>query len=121
MGRYILHLEPDNVAATKLAVDGQVEHREIPDPTLYLKLRPNGPNVLGPQRRLGADNFALIPRNLTALCAIASMFVSSVAEEASMKAQVRFGCDSPLAGGPRTTGSQSGFDPIADFFKAMAT
>jgi hypothetical protein len=36
--RYIFHLQPDDVAASQLAIDGQIEHREIAPSSLDLQL-----------------------------------------------------------------------------------
>ena len=63
----VLYPEPDDVAAAKPAIDCQVEERKIPDTTLDLRPGPDRPDLLGPQRRLGVDNFPLIPRYLAGL------------------------------------------------------
>jgi hypothetical protein len=44
----ILDLKSDNIAASQLAVDGQIEHRQIADPLLDLELGPDRPDVLLP-------------------------------------------------------------------------
>jgi hypothetical protein len=46
-GGNILDSDGDDVAATKLAVDCQIEHRQIASATLDLAFRPDGPDVLG--------------------------------------------------------------------------
>jgi len=51
-GRDILHLEGDNIAATELAIDGQIEHRQVARPSLDLQLGPDRPDLLWPERRL---------------------------------------------------------------------
>src|SRR6516225_4415493 len=56
-----IHLEADDVAASQLAIDGQIEHREIAHSSFDLQFVPNRPNVFGPKRRLCACQFALIP------------------------------------------------------------
>src|SRR6516162_10792585 len=58
---HIFHLQADDVAASQLAVDGQIEHREIAGSSLDLQLAPNRPNVFGTKRRLRPGQFALIP------------------------------------------------------------
>src|SRR6516165_1679335 len=59
--RHIFHLEADDVATSQLAVDGQIEHREIARSSFDLQLAPNRPNVSGPKRRVRPCKFALIP------------------------------------------------------------
>src|SRR5215472_10722072 len=58
---HIFHLQADDVAASQLAIDGQIRHREIACSPLDLQLAPNRPNVFGPKRRLGSCQFALVP------------------------------------------------------------
>ena len=48
----IFDLKADKVAATQLAIDGEVKHREVADAPLDLKFGPDRPNVLGSQRGL---------------------------------------------------------------------
>src|SRR5215469_16003833 len=50
--RNIFHLQADDVAASQLAIDGQIEHREIACSSLDLQFAPNRPNVFWPKRRL---------------------------------------------------------------------
>ena len=52
------------VASTKFAINGNVEKRQITRPTFDLKLGPDVPDVLRPERRLSADNLSLIPRDM---------------------------------------------------------
>src|SRR6516165_6641175 len=59
--RHIFHLEADNVAASQLAIDGQIEHREVARSSFDLQLAPNRPNVFGSKWRLRPCQFALIP------------------------------------------------------------
>src|SRR6516162_9900823 len=59
--RHIFHLEADNVAASQLAIDGQIEHREVARSSFDLQLASNRPNVFGTKRRLRPCQFALIP------------------------------------------------------------
>src|SRR6516225_8761674 len=58
---HIFHLEADDVAASQLTIDGQIEHREIACSPLDLQFAPNRPNVFGAKRRLRPCQFALIP------------------------------------------------------------
>jgi hypothetical protein len=61
MWRDVLDLEAHHVAATQLAIDREIEERQVPHPPCELQLRPNGPDVLRLQRWLRADQLALIP------------------------------------------------------------
>src|SRR5215472_15422213 len=58
---HIFHLQADDVAASQLTIDGQIEHRKIACSPLDLQLAPNRPNVFGTKRRLRPCQFALIP------------------------------------------------------------
>jgi hypothetical protein len=48
----ILDFDRDDVTATKLAINCQVEHGEVANATLNLELRSNRPDMFGAQRRL---------------------------------------------------------------------
>src|SRR3977135_887749 len=50
-GGDILDADGDDVTATKLAVDCQIEHCQVTSAAFDLKLRPYRPDVLGSQRR----------------------------------------------------------------------
>ena len=65
---HIVHADGDHVATAQLAVDRQVEEGEIPLLSLDLQLGPDRPNVARPQRRLGADELALVPRDAAGRC-----------------------------------------------------
>jgi hypothetical protein len=52
--------QADQVAAAQLAVDAEVEQRQVADATRELQRAANGPDILNPQRRLGADQLALV-------------------------------------------------------------
>jgi hypothetical protein len=56
-------LDVDDIAASQLAVDRQIEHRQIAVLAVHLELGTDRPHVLGLQRRPGADHFAFVPRN----------------------------------------------------------
>src|SRR6202048_2490106 len=51
----------DDVTATQLAVDRQIEHGEVPSAPFDLEFRPNRPDVFGAQRRLCSGHLALVP------------------------------------------------------------
>jgi hypothetical protein len=55
----VIDPQSDNVAPTQLAIDGQVEHRQVTNPTVDLELGPDGPNMLQSQWRLGAMRLPL--------------------------------------------------------------
>ena len=57
----VLDLERDDIAAAQLAVDGEIEHRQVAHPPVDLELGADRPNVLRPQRRLRANQLALVP------------------------------------------------------------
>jgi hypothetical protein len=54
MWRNVLDLETDDITASELAVDGEIEHGEIACSTLDLQLGADRPDMLGSQWRLGA-------------------------------------------------------------------
>jgi hypothetical protein len=54
--------ERHEVASAKLAVDAQVEERELAYSTLHLKTNSKGPYVLELERSLLTDELALVPR-----------------------------------------------------------
>lgn len=58
----VIDPKADKVAAPELAVDGEVEQREIACAVLDLKSDTNGPDLLRPQGTLLADETALVPR-----------------------------------------------------------
>jgi hypothetical protein len=62
VGRNVIDLEGDNIATPKLAVDRDIEQRQVARLLLYLKPGPNCPDVFLPQGRLGSDQLAFIPR-----------------------------------------------------------
>ncbi len=59
--RDILHLEVHHVTAPQLAIDCQIEERQIPDPPGELQPCPYGPNMSRLQWRLRPREFALVP------------------------------------------------------------
>ena len=60
-GRYVLDLESHHVAATQLAVDGQVEHGEVARSTLDHQASSDRSDVLWSQWGLRPDQLALVP------------------------------------------------------------
>jgi hypothetical protein len=56
-------LQSDEITAPGLAVDRQVEHREIADPLLALKMQVDGPDLLGLEGRLWPNEASLVPRH----------------------------------------------------------
>jgi hypothetical protein len=51
-----------DVAASKLAVDREVEQGEIACSSFNMQFRSYRPDMAGPKRRLGSDELALVPR-----------------------------------------------------------
>jgi uncharacterized protein YbjT (DUF2867 family) len=60
-GRNIIDADGDQIATAQLAVDRQVEQRQVALPVLDLQLGPDRPNVARSQRRFGADYLAFVP------------------------------------------------------------
>jgi hypothetical protein len=59
---HVPDLEADQVASTQLAVDAEVEEGEFAHSALHLKPNSKCPDVLELERRLLADDLALVPR-----------------------------------------------------------
>ncbi len=57
----VAHPQADEIAAPKLAVDGQIEHGEVTDRMGILEVDADGPNVFGLERWLLADELPLVP------------------------------------------------------------
>jgi hypothetical protein len=55
--------QPHQIAAPELAVDRQIEHRQVAEPLLALEMEADGPNLLGLEGRLGPDGASLVPRH----------------------------------------------------------
>jgi hypothetical protein len=64
MRGHILDLEAHDIAASELAVDGKIKHSEFACSALELQLGPDCPDMLRSQRGLGAEQFALVPRDV---------------------------------------------------------
>jgi hypothetical protein len=59
----VLDFESDDIATTQLAVDGEIEQRQVALAVSHLKLGADRPDVFWPQRRLGSGQLALVPRD----------------------------------------------------------
>ena len=57
----IAHADPNQIAAAQLAVDREVEEREIAGIARHLKADPDRPDLLRLERSLDADDAALVP------------------------------------------------------------
>src|SRR5262245_13038162 len=68
VGCHVIDPDRDEIATSQLAVDRQVEQRQVARAALQLQLGPDGPYVSWPQRRLWAREFALIPGRPTRPC-----------------------------------------------------
>jgi len=73
-GGDILDADGDDVTATKLAVDRQIEHCKVASAAFDLKLRPDRPDVLGSQWRLRSRKLSLIPRHPRLACWVRTPF-----------------------------------------------
>ena len=61
----IADLDLHDVAAAKLAVDGQIEHGPVTEPALSIKPKTNGPDLLRLEGSLRAELSTGVPRALT--------------------------------------------------------
>src|SRR5262249_24597383 len=62
IGRHVIDAQCHEIAAAELAIDGQIEHRQIARALFKLQLGADGPDMTGPQRRFRAGYLALVPR-----------------------------------------------------------
>jgi hypothetical protein len=62
-GSNLIDPKADEIAAAKLAVDGEVEHRQIAFAVLDLKSDANGPDLFRPEWTLLANETAFVPCN----------------------------------------------------------
>src|SRR5439155_19740413 len=60
-GPYVVDLQADEIAASELAVDREVEQSEISFPALQLKPNADGPDIFRLERALLPDQAALVP------------------------------------------------------------
>ena len=58
---HVLDREADDITASKLAVDGKIEHCQVSNAMFDLELGPYRPDIFGSERRLRTDQFSLIP------------------------------------------------------------
>jgi len=63
----VLDPKCDDIAAPQLAVDCQIEHRQVSRPSLHLQSGTDRPYMFWPQRWLLADKLALVPRLFSGL------------------------------------------------------
>jgi len=59
----IVHLEGNDITSAQLAIDSQVEHRQVSDATLDLQSRPYRPDVFRSERRLRTNQLSFVPGN----------------------------------------------------------
>src|SRR5919106_2908501 len=57
----VLNLEAHHVAPAQLAIDREIEERQVPGAPCELQPRPNGPDVLRLERWLRSDQLTLVP------------------------------------------------------------
>jgi hypothetical protein len=62
-GRDVIDFKRYDVAPAQLAVDGDIEQRQIAHPAVDLEPGSNGPDVLRAEWRLRAHDLSLIPRH----------------------------------------------------------
>src|SRR3979409_2049598 len=62
-GAAILDPDGDDITAAKLAVDRQIEHREVANSAFDLELRPDRPDVFWSRRWLCPCQLAFVPRH----------------------------------------------------------
>jgi hypothetical protein len=58
VGRHIIDLESNEIAAAQLAVDGEIEERQVPHAPLQLQSGTDGPDMANPQWWLRAPELA---------------------------------------------------------------
>jgi len=61
MRRNVLHPQADDVAASELAIDGEIEHGQVACSPCDLQFGSDRPDVLRPKRRLGTNQLVFIP------------------------------------------------------------
>src|ERR1700753_3830320 len=62
-GGNILDPQGYDITAAKLAINRQIEHREVAYAAFHLELGPDRPNVFRSQRRLCSRQLSLVPRH----------------------------------------------------------
>jgi hypothetical protein len=80
---HVVDAQPNQVAATQLAADGEVEQRELSCFFCQLQPNPDGPDLFQLQGRLLAEQLAFVPRRCTrpSVLTSVSMNGSSVEEK----------------------------------------
>jgi hypothetical protein len=58
----IVDTQPDQIAATQLAIDGEIEKRKVSGSMIQLQANPDRPDFLQLQRGLLTEQFAVVPR-----------------------------------------------------------
>ena len=58
----VLHPQADDVASSKLAIDGEIKQRQVACSPRDLQLGADRLDVLRPEKRFCANQFALVPR-----------------------------------------------------------
>ena len=59
----VLDFESDDIATAQLAVDGEIEQRQVALAVCHLELGADRPDVFWPERRFGSGQLALVPRD----------------------------------------------------------
>jgi hypothetical protein len=103
--RNILDFEGDDIAATQLAIDGQIEHRQVACPSLDLQLGPDRPYVFWPERRLCPNQLALVPRHAREPDCVCVFVMCKVPACPAAPRNPRVGC----AQGPRARQESNSF------------
>ena len=61
MGRDVVDLERHDITASQLAVDGEIEYRQVSSTSFDLEFGPDRPDMLWPQRGLCSNQLAFVP------------------------------------------------------------
>ena len=69
-GNHISDLNFNEIAATQLAVEGEIEKRTVAKSTFAIKEEANSPNLLLCKRSLGTDHFPGIPCRAILHCGV---------------------------------------------------
>jgi hypothetical protein len=57
-GENVFDPEADDITASKLAVDGEIEHRQVSNVTFDVELGPYRPDIIGSKRGLRTNQFS---------------------------------------------------------------
>ena len=66
----VSHAQLDQIAGSKLAVDGKVEQRQISVTTCELQANPDCPDLLELERRFLTYELSFVPRFANSRCAV---------------------------------------------------